>query len=65
MNYKILFALTFVLITATLVALGCARSIASRQSGGQTLAATDGKNINNKSLLTDEDSFAPLVADDA
>jgi len=63
MNYKILFVFTVVLITATLVVLGCTRSIASRQNGESALAATDDKNINNKPLFTDEDSFAPLVAD--
>jgi peptide-methionine (R)-S-oxide reductase len=63
MNYKILFVFTVVLITATLVALGCTRSIASKQNGESALAATDDKDINNKPLLTDENSFAPLVAD--
>ncbi len=63
MNYKILFVFTVVLITATLVVLGCTRSIASKQNGEPALAATDDKDINNKPLLTDENSFAPLVAD--
>jgi peptide-methionine (R)-S-oxide reductase len=63
MNYKILFVFTIVLITATLVALGCTRSIASRQNSDPALVATDDKDINNKPLLTDENSFAPLVAD--
>jgi hypothetical protein len=63
MNYKILFVFTVVLITATLVVLGCTRSIASKQNGESALASTDDKDINNKPLLMDENSFAPLVAD--
>ena len=42
MNYKILFAITAVLITTTLTALGFSRSSASGQNDMQTLAATDG-----------------------
>jgi peptide-methionine (R)-S-oxide reductase len=61
MNYKISLALTAVLITATLIALGCTRSIASRQNGGRTLAATD----DTETVVSNNDnSFAPLVADD-
>ena len=63
MNCKILFVFTVVLITATLVALGYARSIASRQNGESALAAIGDKDTNNKPLLPDENSFAPLVAD--
>jgi peptide-methionine (R)-S-oxide reductase len=63
MNYKILFVFTVVLITAILVVLSCTRSIASRQNDESALVATDEKDINNKPLLTDENSFAPLVAD--
>jgi thiol-disulfide isomerase/thioredoxin len=63
MNYKILFVFTVVLITATLVVLGCTRSIASKQNGESALASTDDKDINNKPLLMDENSFVPLVAD--
>ncbi|HLM61982.1 MAG TPA: redoxin family protein [Pyrinomonadaceae bacterium] len=61
MNYKILLALTLVFITATLIVLGCTRSIASRQNG-ESAHVADGKDTNNKLLLTEENSFAPLVA---
>jgi peptide-methionine (R)-S-oxide reductase len=62
MSYKILFTLFAVLITATLVVFGCARSMASKQDSQTTLAAdTD---INDKSVPTDDASFVPIVADD-
>ncbi|MBA3694957.1 MAG: peptide-methionine (S)-S-oxide reductase MsrA [Acidobacteria bacterium] len=41
MNYKILFAVTAVLITTTLIALGFSRSSVSGQNELQTLAAAD------------------------
>jgi peptide-methionine (R)-S-oxide reductase len=63
MNYKILLVLTVVLITATFILLGCTRSIASRQNGESALAATDDTDINDKSGLNGEDSFAPLIPD--
>ena len=63
MNFKILFVFTVVVITATLIFLGCTRSIASRQNGEPAVIATDEKDINNKPSSTDEISFAPLVAD--
>ncbi len=62
MNYKMFFALTAVLITTTLIVVGCTRSIASRQNGETTLAVSN--DINNESAANGEDSFAPLVADD-
>ncbi len=62
MNNKILLVLTAVLLTATLIVLGCTRSIASRQNGGQTLAA-DVSETNNPSAFNGENSFAPLAAD--
>ncbi len=61
MNYKILFALTIVLIISTLIALGCTRSLASRENGGQITAATNDSEIN---VSNSEDSFVPLVADE-
>ena len=61
MNYKMLFGLTAVLITAALVALGCAGSLSSRQNGGQTFAATVDT---EKTAPDNENSFAPMVADD-
>jgi peptide-methionine (R)-S-oxide reductase len=61
MNYKILLALTLVLITAALIVLGCTRSIASRQNVETTLAAV--ADTDNKLVLNGEDSFVPLVAD--
>jgi peptide-methionine (R)-S-oxide reductase len=64
MNYKILLVLTAVLITATLIVIGCTRSMASRQNGGQIPAATGDSEINNTSVLNAKDSFAPLIADD-
>lgn len=60
MNYKILFVLSLVLITSTLIGLGCAGSLASRQNGGQTFAAS----VNTETLASNsEDSFVPMVAD--
>jgi peptide-methionine (R)-S-oxide reductase len=47
MNFKITLVLTAFLITATLIVLGCTRSMASRQNGGQNLAATGDSEINN------------------
>lgn len=62
MNYKVLLVLTAVLITASLITLGCAGgSLASRQNGGQTFAATvDAKTTG----ANGDDSFAPVIADD-
>ena len=64
MNYKIPLVLIIVLVTSSFIIFGCARSIASRQSGSQTLAATDNADINNNPVSNIEDAFAPLAADD-
>ncbi|MGI9036245.1 MAG: redoxin domain-containing protein [Pyrinomonadaceae bacterium] len=61
MNYKILTALTVILITATLVIFGCTRSMASKQN---SVLATDITDINNNPASNGEDSFAPLAPDE-
>ncbi len=65
MNYKISLALTVILITATLIALGCTGSIASRQNGGIALAATADTETDKNLVSNGEDTFVPLAADDS
>jgi len=65
MNYKITFALTAVLIAAALIVVGCARSIASRQSVEPRIAANNTPDNKKTDSKTDEYNGEKIVKTEA
>ncbi len=62
MSYKILFVSIVVLIATALIAVGCARSMATGQNGESSSAEIGG--VNNESASNGENSFVPIITDD-